>query len=134
MKEFLVHTKHQYNDRNKSPFFIKNVLNFRKKPFDQKDKIRVSTVQPYKLLFMEDALTSKENKTYSYSVKCLSQTAKTFAISLEHFVHLLAQSRKELALNLRNISVSSEMRIVDQVESRANLKKKLQDMTTLPNG
>lgn len=55
---------------------MSSVTTFAKRaPFDAKDKICTLIVNPYKLLFLDDAMISFEDprhKTYSSTVRCIS--------------------------------------------------------------
>ena len=84
-----------------------------------KENIRLSLVGPHRLLFMEEIVKGSEiikkvgHYTHSYSVKCNSQHAKTFAIKVDNFLHLLKLATAKEAINMKVLSLKSELRAID---------------------
>lgn len=105
--------------------------------FHMRDKIRLSVAAPYRLLFAEEFLvddTVDLDRLHSYSVTCVSQRARTFAIKVENFMHLLKMCNAKESLNMKVISMKTEMRGIEQNENRRLLSSQVCDIKALPNG
>ena len=114
-KEFLPHTFHKFKENEKNPRFMTSVENFvYHKPFDQNDNLKLSLVQPYRLLGLHDV--TNNNSTYANTVKCVTQTGKTIAIHRDDFLFILYQKDSEISQKLRIKALESELGILDMIE------------------
>ena len=105
-----------------------------------KENIRLSLAGPYRLLFLEEIVNGSEiikkvgHYNHSYSVTCNSQRAKTFAIKVDNFLHLMKLATAKEAMNMKVISLKRELRAIDQNDNRKALSNQVCDVKQLPNG
>ena len=81
-----------------------------------RDRIRVSQVYPYTLVGIEEV--TEESNTYLSTMRCVSQVAKTFAISKSNFETILREKCLLVHSKMFILSAKSENRVLDLIEKR----------------